>query len=106
MVVEVINVIRGNFNHSQLKLIGSDYSFNCLDVIDFQRFKIGQEFLFLINNEEEVQELYDCGEYSVLIENNIVKSYRFSEGYEIYYISLEDMLEKMTIKHEEFRREI
>ena len=107
MVVELTNIIRGNFNHSQLKLIGSDYSFDCLDVIDYQRFKIGQEFLFLINSDEEVQELYDCGEYSVLIENNIVKSYRFSEeGYEVYSTNLEKMLEKMEVKYEEIIRDI
>ena len=52
MVVKVTDVIKGKFNHSELKFMGETfYGSNFpLENIDLRKFKIGQEFLFVIRN--------------------------------------------------------
>ena len=101
MTVEVTDIIRGNFPHSELELIGDEYGVICGSRINSQK----REFLFDIHNLEEKQVFSECGESSVLIENNIVKSRRLSSsGYQPYSMPFNTMMGRMDAKKTEYQK--
>ena len=105
MVVEVTDVINGKFNNSELKFIGETFygsNFPLVD-IDSRKFRVGQEFLFIIRDRERVQGLGGCGESFVLIEDDLVKGRRLLDtGYEAYSMPLNSLIEKMKVEEIEY----
>ncbi len=98
IIVEVTDVIKGKLNYSKLELMG-DRGADCREYADSRKYGIGKEFLFVIRNEEQVQELAGCGESSILVDNDTVKGYRFTNGgYETYSMSVDALVKEMKIE--------
>lgn len=108
MIVEVTDVIKGTFNHTELELMG-DLGYQCREYVDSRKFGIGKEFLFVIRNEEAVQELAGCGESSILVDGDTINGYKLTgDGYKPYSMSLDAMIEKMkveAIKYEKLQQD-
>ena len=98
IIVEVTAIIKGKLNHSKLELMG-DRGADCREYADSRKYGIGKEFLFVISNEEQVQELAGCGESSILIDNDTVKGYRLTNNkYEAYSMSVDALIKEMKIE--------
>ena len=91
MVVEVIDVIKGSYQGTSLKLLG-DPGHLCRAYVDTSRFKIGDEHLFALRNEESTQPLVGCGESAILIEHDLAVGYELGESeFKQYTIPLENL---------------
>ena len=106
IIVEVTDVVKGEFNHSKIKLIG-DLGHHCREYAKAKKYQIGKEFLFVIGNNKKVQTLYGCGESSILIDGNTVKGYQLVGGsFKPYSMSLKTLTNKMKaeeIKYQTLR---
>mgnify|MGYP000544723601 CR=1 FL=1 len=95
MAVEVIAVIKGNYIHRELHLLG-DPGNRCRDYVNSDRFQIGSEHFFAISGEKMVQPLGGCGESSVVINDNIIKGMFWENNKAVpYTIDLETFMESL-----------
>ena len=66
MMVEIIQVIKGEYTAKRLKLLG-DPGWMCRGYIDSERFPLGSTHLFMTYGNETEQALIGCGESTVRV---------------------------------------
>ena len=72
MNVEVLDVVKGEFNISKIEIYGDDGGL-CLEYVNPKKFQIGSEFLFGVYGDGQEQYLGGCGESSLLIQDGKIR---------------------------------
>ena len=96
MVVEITDVIKGNYSVKSLTLLG-DPGHLCRAYVNSERFAIGTEHFFSVNTQESsVQPLGGCGESSVVIKGEFVEGIkRTNDGYQSYTLKIPDLIKSI-----------
>jgi len=81
MTVSVDELIQGSFGHPMIDFMGDPGNL-CLTYVNSKTYPIGSEHLFTVFSEDEKQGLGGCGEVSVLIAGDTVKSRKLSDRYQ------------------------
>lgn len=93
MIVEVTDVIKGNYSKSSLTFLG-DPGHLCRAYVNSKRFTLGSEHLFsIVSSEKDSQPLGGCGESSVAIKGESVEGYKQTkDGYKAYSLKIVDII--------------
>lgn len=99
MIVEVTDVIKGNYSNSSLIFLG-DPGYLCRAYVNSEQFTIGSEHLFSIfSSEKDSQPLGGCGESSVVIKGDYVEGYKqTNDGCKSYRLKIADLIKFLQQK--------
>jgi len=100
ITVEVTEVIRGEYNHTELTLIGYSNGRSLANNITALQYRVNSEHFFLLSNDDKVQPLIiadACRESSVEIRGNtIVGGQRDLFSRNGYTLELQDFLNELS----------
>ncbi len=88
MMVEVTEVIKGNFTGRELTLLG-DPGHLCRAYVNSERFEVGSEHFISLFNDKPTQPLGGCGESSVIIKGDLIVGRELTDnGYRLYTLKV------------------
>lgn len=92
MVVEVTEVIKGEYTGQELTFLGDPGNL-CRAYVNSEIFKVGSEHFIAIASEKSVQPLGGCGESSVMIKGDVIEGKELTNnGYKPYTLKTLDLV--------------
>jgi len=96
MRVQVVSVVKGNFDHDAAVLLG-DPGFMCRDYVDSRVFVVGKEFLIALHSDAAEQPFGGCGEAWVTVNGDVVEGAAYTErGRARYSLPLNEVLGSLS----------
>jgi len=93
MIVEVTEVIKGNYTGRELTFLG-DPGHLCRAYVNSERFEVGSEHFISIFNDKSTQPLGGCGESSVIIKGDMIEL--TNNGYRLYTLKVPDLIKLLN----------